>query len=989
MKKLFLLCSLIAGFGTLSAQQQPSLSPEAGTHQPGMHHHPGMTELEHPKMPEVPKPDHEMPSAAERVAQMKNGTTQLCDSMISTYEGNLNSKEVYNYDIHGNRTSFIRSYWDSYLCVWNNDSRSSYEYNSDNQLTLYTNEYWNGSEWYPNSKQEYTYNDRGQETSYTYYRYQNETWNYNSKKESVFDNNGYMLSNTYFVWENEAWRTENKYEYTHDANGHETSYTSYYWDWSLQALVGSYKYEYFYNDYGRQTGYAGYNWNYEQSQWVGFYKYEDIYDDNGRHTSYISYTWNSELNQWVGDYKYEYTYSGNYQTGHSYYTWENGQWVLTSQSKYDLTFDANGYATEEIDYYFEDGTWKESAKYTYTFDENGRQTSYTYYSWDGGGWMPQAKAEMAYDSNDYQTLNVRYKWKNGDWQGDSKEESEFDSYSRRILYARYTWRKGAWVMQSREEYSYDEEGRQTSRASYQEEIVKENPYVINLNFGNDPILDHIDEQGLLFTGSNYTVDALYADQFVLGHDDIQYVPVWNNNGSLGEINWSPFYRFSSQNNSTGEECYAFPMETWNKIKEGTVRVNITCDDPSSAIIYITSGWWAPLYGGQTYIGTEIIQTDADGQKYLLINLKEEGNLINYIDERQLLFTGQGYTIESICLLGLASEITDADSQKKIFWENDGTHGEMAWTGEYRFGAAGSFYTEECIATFSAEDWELLKTQPFRVEIEKLADWVNIRLTTGWWSTNFMGMESLNDLIEQDPDGTYYVEINLQDDPDFLSYVDDQNLLFTGQDYRILRITSCGSSQTVSVSNDDLLEITEDGYWKRHNLWKNDGNYGEIYWGNQYLFNCEEHSSGREIATLSAEDWALLKSGNCKAAFHTYWSSGVQIRVTTGWWNGIWTGSDLDIHDEPITGGPEYEFRGQSKNTIAFDELGNTTSETTYRWINGEWVESYTYIYYYSAHTDIREVLQEPRPRVSKQLRNGQVIIVIGDKAYNIAGEELK
>ncbi len=275
-----------------------------------------------------------------------------------------------------------------------------------------------------------------------------------------------------------------------------------------------------------------------------------------------------------------------------------------------------------------------------------------------------------------------------------------------------------------------------------------------------------------------------------GHWETIKTYLWKNgeHSTIPAPSWSGEGRFASASHTSGEETYAFSEEEWELLKTQPFRIEIekTADWSN---IRVTTGWWSTNYLGLENLQDNIIENE-DGSLYIEIDLSQDAALAGAIDEQHLLFTGDGYKLLGIYVLEQQWVGGEGHMEivKTTFWKN-GEHSTIpapSWSGEGRFASESHKSGEETYA-FSEEEWEILKTQPFRIAIEKNADWVNLRVTTGWWSTNYLGMESLNDLVQQEEDGTYYVEINLQDDPALLALLDEQHLLFTGQDYKLLEI----------------------------------------------------------------------------------------------------------------------------------------------------------------------------------------------------------
>lgn len=259
--------------------------------------------------------------------------------------------------------------------------------------------------------------------------------------------------------------------------------------------------------------------------------------------------------------------------------------------------------------------------------------------------------------------------------------------------------------------------------------------------------------------------------------------LWQNEGSEA-VNWNSVYRFGLNGRDALNECIAtFGTNDWEIIKNGTFYLEAVGSDWVQ--MRITDGWWTvSLTEDDITTGNERIRNNGDGTFYIELNLSENPALVELLDERHLLFTGQGYTPTGLYVLEGEKEPVE----KVSYWKNgeQSTIPAPNWSSEGRFSSVSNATGEETYA-FPDDVWETLKAEPFRAAVETYADWVNLRVTDGWWKVNYKGMESLNDLIQSEDDGTRYVEIDLANDPDLLAIVDEHHLLFTGVDYKLLEI----------------------------------------------------------------------------------------------------------------------------------------------------------------------------------------------------------
>ena len=401
-----------------------------------------------------------------------------------------------------------------------------------------------------------------------------------------------------------------------------------------------------------------------------------------------------------------------------------------------------------------------------------------------------------------------------------------------------------------------------------------------------------------FVGKLWTFDGqciempelAYEPTVTGGHWEITKKYLWKNgeHSTIPAPSWSGEGRFCSVSHVSGEETYAFSEEEWELLKTQPFRIEIE-KLADWVNLRVTTGWWSTNYMGLESLN-DLVQEDEEGNFFVEMNLQEDPALLAVIDEQHLLFTGQDYKLLGIYVLEQEWVGGGGHMEKvrKTFWKN-GEHSTIpapSWSGEGRFCSVSHVSGEETYA-FSEEEWEILKTQPFRIQIEKLADWVNLRVTTGWWSTNYMGLESLNDLVQEDEDGNFFVEINLQDDPALLAVVDEQHLLFTGQDYKLLEIYQ-ETEEWVGGGDEGPSETV---------IWENDGSLGAINWDGAYRFSSEEASTGEECYAIPMDQWDVIKNGTFYLVAKG--SDWVQMRITTGWWSTTWTGNDITTGDDRI------------------------------------------------------------------------------------------
>ena len=250
------------------------------------------------------------------------------------------------------------------------------------------------------------------------------------------------------------------------------------------------------------------------------------------------------------------------------------------------------------------------------------------------------------------------------------------------------------------------------------------------------------------------------------------------------------------------------------------------------------------------------------------------------------YDGQEFLLPELAYVP-ASDGGHWETVKTVIWENPDPagNGETGWSGTYRF-APESNSTGEEIYTIPQDIWEKMKSGTFYMTFQG-SDWIDMKITTGWWSTDWSGanIQSGDERFVDNGDGTYTIEINFADDP-ILAVLDEQHLLFTGGGYTPLQIFFLEEEW---VGGGGHMEI------ERTSIWKNDGSTGETGWSGTYRFASENNSTGEEIYTVPQDIWEKMKSGTFYMTFQG--SDWIDMKITTGWCSTDWTGANIQSGDE--------------------------------------------------------------------------------------------
>ena len=291
-----------------------------------------------------------------------------------------------------------------------------------------------------------------------------------------------------------------------------------------------------------------------------------------------------------------------------------------------------------------------------------------------------------------------------------------------------------------------------------------------------------------------------------GHWEKKKVFIWQNPdpAGLGNANWNGLYRFcleGKDTNPAGKECIAeIPAETWEKMKTEKFYITFSHDDWFQ--VRIVTGWWNCQWpeGKEKDITpsylTDMLIDNGDGTYTVELDLKDSELAAN-IDVEHLLFTGSGYTPLELYFQEEVWVGGESGPKEVDIWKNADPAGlgNANWNGLYRFCLEGKDTNpagKECIAEIPAETWEKMKTEKFYITFSH-DDWFQVRIVTGWWNCQWPeGKEKditpsyLTDMLIDNGDGTYSVEINLKD-TELAASMDVEHLLFTGSGYTPLRL----------------------------------------------------------------------------------------------------------------------------------------------------------------------------------------------------------
>ncbi len=342
---------------------------------------------------------------------------------------------------------------------------------------------------------------------------------------------------------------------------------------------------------------------------------------------------------------------------------------------------------------------------------------------------------------------------------------------------------------------------------------------------------------------------------------------------------------------------------------------------------VDGGSQMTIYGTDLEFVNKVELLDADGNPDFiedgLFNRKGTSTIIFTVPRKVFegKFVGKVHTIDGKVFEMPELEYKPAsdggywETVETVLWENADPEGvgSVSWTGQYRFGLEGKDGNNECIATFPAEIWDIIKNGTFILKFAPAADAYQIRATTGWWSFDGDGAYDIHggdERIVDNGDGTFSLTYTISEEPlksGIYDLIDDQHLLFTGSGYTPLAIVV---TEDVWVPGGSV-EIV------RTSIWKNDGSVAAATWsGSPYRFAPETNSTGEEVYAVPTDVWEKMKTTPFNVDFAAT-GDWFQIRILDGWWSV----GNTDAND--IT--PSYEGLTQNEDgtyTIVVDLPSN-------------------------------------------------------------------
>ncbi len=270
-----------------------------------------------------------------------NNIPTLLDKTIFNYSSNLDvnikDEKYYLGDSLWRHTEyrFINNEWVKF---------NEYKMFNGQEKIVYSLNYMNGE---ISGKVECTYDNNGNLLTWIESNYKNE-WTYSRKQESTYNDDNKVLTYIESIYENNEWIYKYKIENTYDEDS---------------VILTNTHYSYKNNEWVKTLGYIYINGNKLETYSNGYY--EEI------ETTIIS--------------ENTFTEDGKVLTGTSLCYNNNNE--ITSGTKREKTYDANGNEIRYTYSEYKNGEWVYKYKYEYTYDEDGNKLTSTCYDFINGEWV--------------------------------------------------------------------------------------------------------------------------------------------------------------------------------------------------------------------------------------------------------------------------------------------------------------------------------------------------------------------------------------------------------------------------------------------------------------------------------------------------------------------------------------------------------------------------------------------------------------------------
>jgi len=265
----------------------------------------------------------------------------------------LTQRIHYTYDNAGTKPT-EHLYLKKEMGMWLDDYKFNLTYNSDNNFLTENHKEWDETNmlWLDISKGDYEYDEFQNNTVLTYYSYDEAQWNFSSRTTSEFNENNQVTNQ---IFENVHPITleilKFQINYTYDENDNNILREQQNWNATSEEWENSQKDEITYND-NLIIQYDSFTWT-GGPDWPTTPQYRQLYS----YTNADIYNVTLQIDSGSGltnSTKYFYTYDAERLLEFEIKSWVNDEWK--ENSKYTYNYDTNGNPYESYQYNWDDGS---------------------------------------------------------------------------------------------------------------------------------------------------------------------------------------------------------------------------------------------------------------------------------------------------------------------------------------------------------------------------------------------------------------------------------------------------------------------------------------------------------------------------------------------------------------------------------------------------------------------------------------------------------
>ena len=355
--------------------------------------------------------------------------------------------------------------WNADLQKWVNSEKTiKMTYDANNRLISSINQHWDTDmeEWINNSRTTFTYNTNDQITEMRVEDWGENGWENSMRLRTTYDNNKNMAAFITEIWDDSVWVVFMQTAYTYDGNNRvQTIIDQIGFDaWgNFVPPVNVSRDMFTYNAAGDVLTLTEQNW--ETGSWINQLYTENTYDSNSHLTTCLKKYWESGV--WNNGTYELYTYHSNkYLSTYIYQVWNSGAWLNTQKAAY--TYDSNDNNTNFLIQKWVSSAWENGNQSTFTYDSHGNQLTEIYQEWTSGAWLDKSRVTRSFNSNDDMLSEWYQNWTDNAWVSTGRNSYQYDSNFNQVRMSNEIWQNMKWNLFSLNIQKYNSNNSETENS---------------------------------------------------------------------------------------------------------------------------------------------------------------------------------------------------------------------------------------------------------------------------------------------------------------------------------------------------------------------------------------------------------------------------------------------------------------------------------------------------------------------------------------------